>query len=815
MDKQRPSAMTLPDILAMTSSGQPGPGKKVTLPSGALWEGGPTAGTSLITLPDSDPILIADNGSGVSNSIVGRSGPFGAMARVFEEVLGHVPSFFANRVAAQALELVRGLPEPDDRETETRIVKFSSKATLLNPAKSRNRSGSSSDDSEAFGIEPIRRANGGYIDESEYRNRASGMVRGPGGPLGDGVPLRASDGEYVVRASAVDNTLPLLEMINSGWVPSARFLAGMLQGFSGPAANPATDAQNWRDMLGQGVIADSIGNIGNAALNTGAWAGAALGSALAPMFQPGGLLAPRQGSGGSTTLPRDSADSQSGLTASMQAAPSGILGMFGGSSASSTAGAGAELSSLAQALSSGIAGAATAAGSTLGSMLGNAIKPALGPGGDLAPQIGEQLGRLIGSQFGGALTASMSVKTEGGQLGSTGGLGGGTSVGGGTSTGGGNDSGAGTSGGDTGGPEPTGDGGGGSTVVGAAGPAGGSGGGGTGGTPDLSARWDYLNGQDANGNPVSGWAYLVPNSDVVGALTSEIPEGMKVGQYLKDDGTGPMVRDVPGTSWIDTLTGKSDPAGAQDLVGTGHRYNPNSGNFGDLLQVVANQAGGNLGELLKPILGENAPEMVRTAAEQFMKPIGDAYNAADPNHEYTNTLGTWLGNTFGIKWTPNGQSGSSSGGQLSHEQQIGVSALEYGISGLQQHGLLGGLTGAISGAASTAGSTIGGVIGTAIAPFLGPAAALGPAIGSLLGSMAGSMISSQITRPIEWAGNAVKELVGTGFGLTDLADGPGGRTMRGDIYNFNGTDPKSASIATERVRRRRAVAQQRGGGMGR
>ncbi|MRH86181.1 hypothetical protein GFY24_01655 [Nocardia sp. SYP-A9097] len=799
----------------MTSTGQPGPGKKVTLPSGALWEGGPTAGTSLITLPDGDPILVADNGSGISNSIVGRSGPFGAMARVFEEVLGHVPSFFANRVAAQALELVRGLPEAHDREIETRIVKFSSKATLLNPARSRSRSGSSNDrdDAETFAVDPIRRANGGYIDESEYRNRASGMVRGPGGPLGDGVPLRASDGEYVVKASAVDNTLPLLEMINAGWVPTAQFLTGMLSGFATPAATSPTGAQNWRDLLGQGVIADTIGSIGNAAANTGAWAGAALGSALAPMFQPGGLLVPRPGSGASTALPRDSAESPSGVTASMQATPSGILGMFGGAKATGTARDGTELTSLAQALGSGIASAATAAGSNLGAALGNAIKPALGPGGELAPQIGEQLGRLIGSQFGGALTASMSVKTEGGQLSSGSGLGGGTSVGAGTSTGGGTSSGDGSSGGgDTGGPEPTSDGGGGGTsVVDTSGPAGGSGGGST----DTAARWEYLNGQDGNGNPISGWAYLVPKSDQVGVLPSEVPDGMAVGQYIKDDGTGPIVRDVPGTSWIDTLTGKSDPAGAQDLVGTGHRYNPNSGNFGDLLQVAANQAGGDLGELLKPVLGENAPDMVKTFAEQLMKPIGDAYNAADPNHDYSNTLGTWVGNLFGIKWTPNGQSSSSNAGQLSHEQQVGVAAFESGVEGLQQHGLLGGLTGAISGAASTGGSLIGGAIGTAIAPFLGPAAALGPAIGSFLGSMAGGVIASEFTRPIEWAGNAIKELVGTGFGLTDLADGPGGHTVRGDIYNFNGTDPKSASIATERVRRRRAVAQQRGGGMGR
>ncbi|MEU2033419.1 hypothetical protein [Nocardia amamiensis] len=43
----------------------------------------------------------------------------------------------------------------------------------------------------------------------------------------------------------------------------------------------------------------------------------------------------------------------------------------------------------------------------------------------------------------------------------------------------------------------------------------------------------------------------------------------------------------------------------------------------------------------------------------------------------------------------------------------------------------------------------------------------------------------------------------------------GGHTARGDIYDFNGMDPKSAVIAVERVHRRRTLAQQRGGELGR
>lgn len=810
--------MTLPDILAMTTSGKPGPGKKIALPSGAVWEGGPTAGTSLITLPDQDPILLADNGSGVSNSIVGPSGPFGALARVFGEVLGHVPSFFADRVAAQALDLIRGLPDADDRETETRIVKFSSKATLLNPGKRRNRSGSAGDDIEErwdngdYGLgAPIHRAYGGIISRDEYRARAAGLVSGPGDSIGDGVPLRASDGEYVVRASAVSNTLPLLELINSGWVPSAQFLAGMLSGFGSPVNNSTSNPAQWRDMLGRGVIADTIGNVGDAAVGAGAWAGAALGSALAPMFRPGGLLAPKEGSGGSAAqLDSPTSDlSGSPMGASMRATPSGVLGIFGGPGVSSATG-GPEIGSLAQALGSGIAGAATAAGSSLGAMLGKAIAPALGPGGPLAPDIGEQLGRLIGSQFGGALTASMSVRTEiGGQSGAAGSTGSGTSGGGGTSDGGGT--------GDSGGPQPSADGGGDTSVVGTAGPSAATGVGSPNPGSNTTARWEYLPGMSGDGNPVSGWAYLTPTDPQAGAgvAATDVPDGMTLSRYIVDNGPDSrMVQDAPGTNWLGALTGNAQPS-TQDLVGNSHRYNPYEGNFADLLQLAAGQSGRDLGTLLSPLLGDQAPESLSQLAKMLVDPIGQAYNSADPNHDWTNTLGSWLSQATGIPWTPMGQSTSTSATQMTQQQQIGLSAFESGISGLQQHGLLGGLTGAISGAASTAGSAIGGAIGTAIAPFLGPAAALGPAVGSFLGAMAGSMISSQITRPIEWAGNAVKELVGTGFGLTDLADGPGGRTVRGDIYNFNGTDPKSASIATERVRRRRAVAQQRGGGMGR
>ncbi|WP_344318806.1 hypothetical protein [Nocardia ninae] len=143
-------------------------------------------------------------------------------------------------------------------------------------------------------------------------------------------------------------------------------------------------------------------------------------------------------------------------------------------------------------------------------------------------------------------------------------------------------------------------------------------------------------------------------------------------------------------------------------------------------------------------------------------------------------------------------------------------ALSGAQSGAAQHGLVGALTGGISGAASSIGGTIGSAVGTAIGAGLGPVGVvLGPVIGQFLGSMAGSKVSEIVTKPIEYVANTAKEVIGSGFGLVDLAKGPGGHTARGDIYNFNGMDPKSAAIAVERVHRRRTLAQQRGGGLGR
>ncbi|MFF0608505.1 hypothetical protein ACFYUD_07550 [Nocardia tengchongensis] len=797
----------------MTTSGQPAPGKRITLPSGALWEGGPTPGSSLVTLPDQDPILVSDNGAGAPNSLVGRSGPFAALAHAFEEVLGHVPNFFADRVASQALNLLRDTSKGD--ETETRIVKFSAKTTLLNPAKrgGQRRSEDPEDQGDSvFDQNPVRRAGGGLVYKPGDTVADGGLVSGPGGSSSDLVHLAASRGEYVVNADAAARALSLLDAINSGWVPSADFLAGMLPSLAGADASRTTAPSNpnqWRDLLGQGVIADTLGGLGNAAVDAASWAGAALGSALAPMFGPGGLLAARPGSAASASVRNDSGLTDSGsavpMTASIQATPSATLSFLGTAQPKSPTDASGELGSLAAALGSGISGAATAAGSRLGEMLGAAIQPALGPAGELAPVIGEQLGRLIGSQFGTQLSTSLTVQAGlgGGQASSVTGSGGAAGVAPGVA--------AADYGGSGSAPEPTSNHNGGGSVVENAGPAGSpSGSSPAAGSDATQAHWEYLPGSE-DGSLASGWAYLTPEVRI-----AKTP-GMDAQTFVQDTPGNPKryVRTPKGLTWLDALTGKTGNSDAQALRDDIHQYNPSEGNFTDLVTLTADKVGRDLGTLLSPVLGDQMPDTLGQLAQVLMAPIGQAYSAADPNHEWTNLIGQKLSAAFGIEWTPKGTSGSPSVTQLNDAQQVGVSAFKSGVQGLQQHGLLGGLTGAISGAGSTLGSLAGNFLGTLAAPFLGPAAPLAPVIGQFVGSMVGGSIAEEFTRHIEWAGNAVKELVGTGFGLTDLAAGPGGHTARGDIYNFNGMDPKSAGIAVERVRRRRAVAQQRGGGFGR
>ncbi len=715
----------------MTTSGQPAPGKKIALPSGAVWEGGPTKGTSLITLPDEDPILVADDDKGLPNSIVGRARPFGALARIFEEVLGHVPNFFADHVASEALNLLRGNTEPDDVETETRIVKISSKTTLLNPAKRRNRSGGENiveehrmyeDSATDDGVEPIRRARGG-------------LVFGPGGPTEDRVLMLASPGEFVVNAAATNSdTLPILQAINAGWVPSARYLTGLLNEFgaSGPVGDPAANPALWRDMLGQGGVADMLGGIGDAALNASRSAGAAVGSALAPMFRPGGPLASQPGSAlGSVQSPSASTapDAPLPLTASMQATPTGLLGALAGlrmpglSTGPAETGSG-ELGSLSEALSSGVTGAATTAGSRVGSMLGQLLAPALGTAGDLAPLIGEQLGRLIGPEFGGSLQASMTLRSE-------------------VEPDGG--SGSELSGGDVPGTTPSG-------VVDLQGNT---------YTPAIPQVGLCTYGSD----PVSSLpteSLVSPGLQVVQTGSGITPNGEPAGEY---------------------------PAGQQSLTPKRPLIYQDSDTI-DRAAMVGTELAAPLGES-----GQQAAAKIASLIGAFGGPGVAA--ALEPGGPIANLLGWSADKTVDV---PLMEKDKPQAFNLDPSSQL-VAGVQGYLTGAANGGFVKGITGAIKGLASDAGSQFGGALGTAI--------------GSMAGSLLATKAAELVTKPIEWGANTFKELVGTGFGLTDLAEGPGGHTARVDIYNFNGTDPKSASIATERVRRRRALAQQRGGGFGR
>ncbi|TQM29862.1 hypothetical protein [Nocardia bhagyanarayanae] len=147
------------------------------------------------------------------------------------------------------------------------------------------------------------------------------------------------------------------------------------------------------------------------------------------------------------------------------------------------------------------------------------------------------------------------------------------------------------------------------------------------------------------------------------------------------------------------------------------------------------------------------------------------------------------------------------------------SGLSSAITGGVRGGLFGAIKGGITGVASEAGGQIGAAIGTALGAGLGPAAPIATAVGATLGSTVGQLAAETVLKPVEvvgkYAADTAKEVIGSGFGLVDLAKGPGGHTARQDIYNFNGMDPKSVAIAVERVRRRRTLAQQRGGGLGR
>lgn len=827
----RPQVMAMPDILAMASSGQPAPGHKVTLPSGAVWEGGKIAGTSIITLPGDDPILVAGDSSVSANGITGDSVQIGSLAKAFHEILGAVPRFFTNWLAAGALN--RYDPEAKGGRTRTRIVRVSSTATLSGPARDRQGDNNSGDEV----VDESRVPDSGIDGRTPQRFASGGVVSGQGGSREDRVLARLSPGEFVVNAAATSAALPLLAAINGGWVPSASYLSGMLPGFAdgGLVGADGSAAQRWRELLRSpigtagadadfrpqdfglfGLVADALGGIGNAAINAGGAAGAALGSVVAPAFGPGGMLSSVFGSGGTAGSPtRESATSSdpvglgapNPLGAAMQVRTQGMPEALGfgrayqapiGTASTDRAARQSEglrpegvgqLGSLSNALAQGIVGAATEAGGRVGAALGSVLAPALGPAGELAPVIGEQLGSLIGSKFGGSLSASMTLSGETGGLGASGP----TGLGAGEATGGED--------GNSFVPRQT------EAGAEASGSrASYSGGGGTsysyGASPSAAQQ-------------IPAGSYLIRNRPTKNGLQG----GSSDGSAIPGDSSLGAPNELVPQSDSPTAGAPSVGAagfGAQTLALSDEIYDPTKSSFKDFLNVAGGKLGGDAAATLAPLLGENGNQIIEAGA-QFGAAQGDAlgdiYKSADPEGKWSSSIASVVKKYTGVEWSPTGTQAPTP--EMTDDQRTGLAALQGGISGLQQHGVVGGITGAIKGAASSIGSTLGTAAGTLVAPFLGPLGALAPAIGSMIGSVVAGTAAEFVTKPIELVGGAAKEELGSGFGLTNLAKGPGGRTARGDIYNFNGMDPKSAAIAVERVRRRRSVAQQRGGGLGR
>ncbi|SNY83998.1 Phage-related protein [Nocardia amikacinitolerans] len=70
------------------------------------------------------------------------------------------------------------------------------------------------------------------VQWADQHMATGGLLRGPGTGTSDSILIAASNGEFVVNARATAANLPLLQAINSGWVPSAEFLHSMVPGFA-------------------------------------------------------------------------------------------------------------------------------------------------------------------------------------------------------------------------------------------------------------------------------------------------------------------------------------------------------------------------------------------------------------------------------------------------------------------------------------------------------------------------------------------------------------------------------------------------------
>lgn len=70
------------------------------------------------------------------------------------------------------------------------------------------------------------------VEWADAHLAVGGLLHGKGSGTSDSMLIAASHGEFVVNAKSTAATLPLLEAINAGWVPSAKFLHGMIPGFA-------------------------------------------------------------------------------------------------------------------------------------------------------------------------------------------------------------------------------------------------------------------------------------------------------------------------------------------------------------------------------------------------------------------------------------------------------------------------------------------------------------------------------------------------------------------------------------------------------
>ncbi|MGM7646556.1 hypothetical protein ACSVDM_16775 [Nocardia sp. JW2] len=730
----------------MTTSGQPAPGKRITLPSGAVWEGGSGSGTATITLADEDPITLDSDGRIPPNALI-SSGLFGVLDSVLSDVLGTQPGAIAERVAGQAMDLLR--PGGDDAETKTRLIKFSSKTTLLNPAKAES------------GVDDVVEVPAGYA--------GGGTVRGAGTGTSDSILARLSNGEFVVNAAATSNALPLLEAINAGWVPSAGYLAGMLPGFADGGlvgSSPMGDPERWRELLGTGLIADVLGGIGGAALDAASTAGAAFGGVLAPVFGSSGAYSRKTVDPLKTDVsPQTSVVPKSGppLSARLQVEPQGMVNVaptLAESSTNTGTGSVSPLAALSESLTAGIMSSATEAGGRVGLALGEAIAPALGPAGHLAPVIGESLGQAIGSRFGGGFSAAMSLKTEVGPTGT---------------------------------PTFTDGGAGGAVAPGGASPAG-------------ATTWDGAGGGMTTGG--GGGDVVRTEVGTSGGGSSSVMVGGDGsnggGAWVWYPGTAATEPGPATTPRTPALNGKTL---ADEKYWTTYRGADDIDRGAVVGSAMANKLTESLGLGSIPAASDFGADLGALAGALNIPEITSAFGV-------DSSLLTQLGiDPEGSYFVPGEQQKQF---DMSEADNL-TAGIQGFLSGASSGGLVKGITGAAKGVAETAagqlGSFIGAGIGTAIA---GPAgAAVGGVLGSLVGSVGAGKAVDLIAKPVEWVASTAKELVGTGFGLTDLAEGVGGHTARGDIYNFNGMDPKSVAISIARVQRRLTFVQQRGGGIGR